>query len=84
MNQKIADLNDNVRTMTASVNVYNDILNTVVHDDIEKQNSMLKMQLMRDQVLRSSMNVKKLVDNVIEDLNQEIDDNLGVEFREVD
>ena len=68
MEQEIYKLGEQARKMSATMNVYDDFVNTISKSEIEKENILIKLQLLRDEILKSNMNIKTIVAK----LNEEI------------
>lgn len=64
MHEAIYDLAAEIRKMNAAVNVYDSLLNGVAHSELEKQNHLLKLQLLRDDILRANMNIKRFIKDI--------------------
>ncbi|MFP4112394.1 MAG: hypothetical protein ACLFPQ_02055 [Candidatus Woesearchaeota archaeon] len=65
MKDKIDELARHVRKMHAAINVYGDILHSTARSEGEKENQKLKIEIMKDEILHSNMDIKKLAKHLL-------------------
>ena len=67
MNESYLELDNEIKRMNAAVSVYDEILHTKAKSEIERENVLLKLELIKNEILKTNMSIKKtigMIDNM--------------------